>query len=61
MAARYRFLSEISLTSEREAVWAAPTGIRDWPTWWKSLTGVGLERDGTSDDGRPRHFMTGRH
>jgi hypothetical protein len=61
MAARYRFLSEISLTSEREAVWAALTGIRDWPTWWKSLTGVDLERDGTSDDGRPRHFMAARH
>ena len=51
MAARYHFLSEFSLTSEREAVWAALTAIRDWPTWWHSLKRVDLERDATSDDG----------
>ena len=51
MAARYHFLSEFSLTSERDAVWAALTAIRDWPTWWQSLKRVDLERDATSDDG----------
>jgi len=49
--ARYHFLTEFSLMSEREAVWAALTAIRDWPTWWKSLKRVDLERDGTSDGG----------
>jgi hypothetical protein len=51
MAARYHFLSEYALTSDREAIWAALVAVGAWPGWWRWLTRVEVVREATSDDG----------
>lgn len=51
MAARYHFLSEYTLTSDREAIWSALIAVREWPAWWRGLTRIDVVREATSDDG----------
>jgi hypothetical protein len=51
MAARYHFLSEYSLTSDREAIWAALTAVTAWPEWWRWLKRVDVVKEATADDG----------
>jgi hypothetical protein len=51
MAARYHFLSEYSLTSDREATWTALIAVGEWPAWWRWLKRIDVVREATSDDG----------
>ena len=51
MAARYHFLTMCSLTSDREAVWAALVAVDEWPTWWRCLKRVDVVRAATGADG----------
>jgi uncharacterized protein YndB with AHSA1/START domain len=51
MAARYHFLSEYTVTSGREAVWAALTAVPEWPGWWRALRRIDTVREPTSSDG----------
>ena len=51
MAARYHFLSEYSLTSDREATWTKLTAVTEWPAWWRWLKRVDVVKEATSDDG----------
>ena len=38
--ARYHFVTELSVTAERERVWDALHEPTDWPSWWKWLKRV---------------------
>lgn len=51
MAARYHFLSEFDLSSDREAVWAALMASEEWPSWWRWLKRIDVVRAATSEDG----------
>ena len=51
LAARYHFLSEFTLTSSREAVWAALVAAEAWPSWWRWLKRLEVVRAATSENG----------
>jgi hypothetical protein len=51
MAARYHFLSEYELTSDRQVVWEALKAVNDWPTWWRWLKRIDVVREATGEDG----------
>lgn len=51
MATQYHFLSEYTLTSDREAIWAALTAVATWPEWWRALKRIDVVKEATSDDG----------
>ena len=51
MAARYHFLSEYTLTSDREATWRALVDIAAWPGWWQALKRIDIVQEARGDDG----------
>jgi hypothetical protein len=51
MAARYHFLSEYTLTSDRDAVWAALNAVGGWSTWWRWMKRIDVVREAASEDG----------
>ncbi len=57
MAARYHFLSEYVLTSDREAVWATLSAVEQWPAWWRWLKSLDVVREAGSDDGAGARYL----
>lgn len=51
VAARYHFLSEFTMTSGRDAVWAALLAAEEWPSWWRWLKRIEIVGAATSADG----------
>lgn len=51
MAARYHFLSEYTLTSDREATWRALIDVAAWPGWWQGLKRIDIVREARADGG----------
>jgi len=49
VATRYHFLSEYTLSSGRDAVWAALTDVGRWPAWWRSLRRIEVIREATAE------------
>ena len=51
MAARYHFLSEFTITGNRDAAWAALMAAQEWPSWWRWLKRIDVVHEATSADG----------
>jgi len=51
LAARYHFLSDFRMTTDRDAVWAALIAVEEWPLWWRWLKRIDVMREATSEDG----------
>ena len=48
--AKYHFVTEFSVTADRETVWGALDDPTGWPAWWRWLKRVEV-----LDEGRPDH------
>lgn len=51
MAARYHFLSDFRMTTDRDAVWTTLRAVEEWPTWWRWLKRIDVMREAMSEDG----------
>jgi uncharacterized protein YndB with AHSA1/START domain len=51
LAARYHFLSDFTLTSPPDAVWAVLFAAEAWPSWWRWLKRIDTVREATSGNG----------
>ena len=49
--AKYHFVTEFSVTADREQVWEELSDPSDWPTWWRWLKRVDVH-----DEGGPDHL-----
>ena len=47
--ARYHFVTDFTVTAERDWVWARLTDPTDWPSWWKWLKRVDVHDAGGED------------
>lgn len=47
--ARYHFVTEFSVSADREIVWDALIDPTDWPSWWRWLKRVDLLDEGDAD------------
>ena len=51
LAARYHFLSDFRMTTDRDAVWTTLMAVEEWPAWWRWLKRIDVIREATSEDG----------
>jgi Polyketide cyclase / dehydrase and lipid transport len=49
--ARYHFVTEFSVSADREVVWEALRDPTDWPSWWRWLKRVESLEEGRGPDG----------